>query len=191
MPMFLTEEWLRIGREEIPKGMVPGTVGSVVSNKEVVMHRVGRIGFMGLGIALAGCLTGAPVFAGDKPAKAPVEDGSKVMITSPKDGDKVSDSFELKYELTKGSQATHVHAYVDEQYQKGFAGEIKGLSKGTHKVTVTGATKDHDLVMATHTVNIDVQQSCIHHQRHQGLCCKRPWCAGFLKPPPIILLARS
>jgi hypothetical protein len=157
MPMFLTEEWLRIGREEIPKGMVPGTVGSVVSNKEVVMHRVGRIGFMGLGIALAGCLTGAPVFAGDKPAKAPVEDGSKVMITSPKDGDKVSDTFEVKYDLTKGSQATHVHAYVDGEYQKGFSGEIKSLSKGPHKVTVTGATKDHDPVMATHTVNIEVQ----------------------------------
>ena len=52
------------------------------------------------------------------------------MITSPKDGDKVSDSFELKYELTKGSQGTHVHAYVDDQYQKGFTGELKGLSKG-------------------------------------------------------------
>ena len=128
-----------------------------VSNKEVVMHMVGRIGFMGLGIALAGCLTGAPVFAGDKPPKAPVEDGSKVMITSPKDGDKVSDSFELRYELTKGSQATHVHAYVDDEYQKGFSGALKGLSKGTHKVTVTGATKDHDPVMATHTVNVDVQ----------------------------------
>jgi len=155
--MFLTEERLRMGREEISKGMVPGTVHSVVSNKEVVMHMVGRIGFMGLGIALAGCLTGAPVFAGDKPPKAPVEDGSKVMITSPKDGDKVSDSFELKYELTKGSQATHVHAYVDDEYQKGFSGALKGLSKGTHKVTVTGATKDHDPVMATHTVNVDVQ----------------------------------
>jgi hypothetical protein len=137
--------------------MVPGTVRSVVSNKEVVMHMVGRIGFMGLGIALAGCLTGAPVFAGDKPAKAPVEDGSKVMITSPKDGDKVSDTFEVKYDLTKGSQATHVHAYVDGEYQKGFSGEIKSLSKGPHKVTVTGATKDHDPVMATHTVNIEVQ----------------------------------
>ena len=121
------------------------------------MQMMGRIGFMGLGIALAGCLSGAPVFAGDKPAKAPVEDGSKVMITSPKDGDKVSDSFELKYELTKGSQATHVHAYVDDQYQKGFSGELKGLSKGAHKVTVTGATKDHDLVTAPHSVNVDVQ----------------------------------
>jgi hypothetical protein len=46
---------------------------------------------------------------------------------------------------------------VDGEYQKGFSGEIKSLSKGTHKVTVTGATKDHDLVMATHSVNVDVQ----------------------------------
>ena len=117
------------------------------------MHVMGRIGFMGLGIALVGALSGAPAFAADKP----VEDGSKIVITSPKDKDKVSDSFELKYELTKGSQAAHVHAYVDDQYQKGFKGEIKGLSKGKHKVTVKGATKDHDLVTATHTITVDVQ----------------------------------
>ena len=117
----------------------------------------GCIWFMGLGIALAGSLSVAPVIAGDKPAKAPVEDGSKVMITSPKDGEKVSDTFDLKYDLTKGSQATHVHAYVDGEYQKGFSGEIKSLSKGTHKVTVTGATKDHDPVTATHSITVDVQ----------------------------------
>ena len=121
------------------------------------MQVMGRIGVMGLGIALAGALAGAPVFAGDKPAKAPLEDGSKVMITSPKDGDKVSDSFELKYDLTKGSQATHVHVYVDDQYQKGFEGELKGLSKGDHKITVKGATKDHDLVTATHTITVEVE----------------------------------
>ena len=121
------------------------------------MYVMRRIGFMGLGIVLAGCLSGAPVFAGDTPAKPPVEDGSKVMIMSPKDGAKVSDSFELKYDLTKGSQATHVHAYVDDQYQKGFSGELKSLGKGTHKVTVTGATKDHDLVTATHSITVDVQ----------------------------------
>ena len=155
--MFLTEEWLRMGREEIPKGMVSGTVHSVVSNKEVVMDRVGRIGFMGLGIALAGCLTAAPVFAGDKPTKAPIEDGSKVMITSPKDGDKVSDSFELKYELTKGSQATHVHAYVDDEYQKGFSGALKGLSKGTHEITVKAATKNHNLAPAMDTITVEVE----------------------------------
>ena len=121
------------------------------------MHVMGRIGFMGLGIALAGYLSGAPVFAEDKPNKPPIEDGSKVVITSPKDGDEVNDSFELKYELTKGSQATHVHAYVDDQYQKGFSGELKGLRKGDHKITVKGATKDHDLVTATHTITVEVE----------------------------------
>jgi len=127
------------------------------SNKEVEMYVMERIWFMGLGIALVGFLSGAPVFAGDNPDKAPIEDGSKVMITSPKDGDKVSDSFELKYELTKGSQAAHVHAYVDDQYQKGFEGVIKGLSKGEHKITVKGATKDHDLVTATDTITVEVE----------------------------------
>jgi len=121
------------------------------------MRKLGRIVFMGLGIALAGALIGAPVFAGDKPAKAPVEDGSKIAITSPKDGDKVSDTFEVKYDLTKGSQATHVHAYVDGEYQKGFSGEIKSLNKGTHKVTITGATKDHDPVVASDSITVDVQ----------------------------------
>ncbi|MBU6435644.1 MAG: hypothetical protein KJS98_20235 [Nitrospirae bacterium] len=117
------------------------------------MHVMGRIGFMGLGIALVGFLSGAPVFAADQP----IEDGSKIMITSPKDGDKVGDSFELKYEFTKGSQAAHAHVYLDNQYQKGFPGSFKGLSKRKHQVTVTGATKDHKLVSATQTITVEVQ----------------------------------
>ena len=121
------------------------------------MHVMGRIGFMGFGVALAGALAGALVFAEDKPAKPPIEDGSKIMITSPKDGEEVDDSFELKYELTKGAQATHVHVYLDGQYQKDFSGELKGLSKGDHRITVKGATKDHDLVTATHTITVEVE----------------------------------
>lgn len=117
------------------------------------MYVMGRIGFMGLGIALVGALIGAPVFAAD----APIEDGSKIMITSPKDGDKVSDTFELKYELTKGTEAAHAHVYLDNQYQKGFPGTFKGLSKGKHQITVTGANKDHKLVAATQTITVEVQ----------------------------------
>lgn len=117
------------------------------------MHVMGRIGFMGLGFALVGALSGAPVFAVDKP----MEDGSKIMIMSPKDGEKVADSFDLKYELTKGSQAAHAHVFVDNQYQKGFTGAFKGLAKGTHQITVTGATKDHALVAASQTITIEVQ----------------------------------
>ena len=117
------------------------------------MHVMGRIGFMGLSIALVGTLIGAPVFAAD----APIEDGSKIMITSPKDGDKVGDTFELKYELTKGTEAAHAHVYLDNQYQKGFPGTFKGLSKGKHQITVTGANKDHKLVSATQTITVEVQ----------------------------------
>jgi hypothetical protein len=125
----------------------------LVQTKEGVMHVMRRIGLMGLGCALVGALSGAPVFAVDKP----MEDGSKIMITSPKDGEKVADSFELKYELTKGSQAAHAHVFVDNQYQKGFTGAFKGLAKGTHQITVTGATKDHALVAASQTITIEVQ----------------------------------
>jgi hypothetical protein len=117
------------------------------------MQTMRRIGIIGLGIALVGALSGAPVFAADKP----MEDGSKIMITSPKDGEKVSDSFDLKYELTKGSQAAHAHVFVDNQYQKGFTGSFKGLAKGMHQITVTGATKDHALVKASHTIIVEVE----------------------------------
>ncbi len=121
------------------------------------MQMLGRIVFMGLGIVLAGCLSGTTVFAEEKPAAKSAEDGTKIIITSPKDGDEVDDTFELKYELTKGSEATHVHVYVDGQYQKGFAGQLKGLSKGDHKITVKAATKDHDLVTASHTITVEVE----------------------------------
>ena len=121
------------------------------------MQMMRCIGFMGLGIVFAGALAGVPVFAEDTPAKPPVDDGSKLMIISPKDGEEVDDSFELMYELTKGSQATHAHVYLDGQYQKGFSGAFKGLTKGDHKITVTGATKDHDLVTATHTIIVEVE----------------------------------
>jgi FKBP-type peptidyl-prolyl cis-trans isomerase (trigger factor) len=123
---------------------------------EVVMDIMKHIGFMGLGIALVGCLSGAPVFAGDKHDKH-IADGSKILITSPKDGDKVGDSFELKFELSKGSHGGHAHVFVDNEYQRGFHGTIKGLSKGEHQITVKAADKDHASVAATHTITVDVQ----------------------------------
>ena len=112
-----------------------------------------HIGFMGFGIVLVGSLIGAPAFAGDKH----IADGSKVMITSPKDGDKVSDSFELKYELPNGSHGGHAHVFVDNEYQRGFKGTLKGLSKGEHQITVKAANEDHAAVTATHTITVDVQ----------------------------------
>ena len=117
------------------------------------MHVMERIGFIGLGIALVGCLSVAPVFAADKP----IENGPKIIITSPKDGATVSDNFELKYELTKDAQVGHVHVYVDNEYQRGFQGTFKGLSRGEHQITVKTTSKDHSSVTATHTITVDVQ----------------------------------
>ena len=115
-----------------------------------------HIGSMGFGIVLVGSLIGTPAFAGDKHDKH-IADGSKVMITSPKDGDKVGDNFELKYELPNGSHGGHVHVYVDNEYQRGFKGTLKGLSKGEHQITVKAANEDHASVAATHTITVDVQ----------------------------------
>jgi hypothetical protein len=117
------------------------------------MHTMTRIGIMGLGIALVSCLFGAPVFAADKP----VENGPKIMITSPKDGAAINDNFELKYELTKREQVGHVHVFVDNEYQRGFQGTLKGLSRGEHQITVKTTSKDHSSVTAAHTITVDVQ----------------------------------
>ena len=59
------------------------------------MQMLCRIVFMGLGIVLAGCLSGMPVFAEEKPAAKSAEDGTKIIITSPKDGDEVDDTLSL------------------------------------------------------------------------------------------------
>ncbi|TKB89985.1 MAG: hypothetical protein E8D41_12820 [Nitrospira sp.] len=59
-------------------------------------------------------------------------------------------SFDLKYELVKGTQAAQAHVFLGQEYQKGFQGAFKGLSRGKHQIT-------GDLVAATHTITIDVQ----------------------------------
>ena len=116
------------------------------------MHVISRLGFMGLGMVLLAYFSSAPAFAAGKP----IENGSKITITSPKDGDKVSDSFELKYELSKDLQGAHAHVYVDNVYQKGFTGTVKGLDRGTHQITVNAASKDHDLLTVSHTITVEV-----------------------------------
>lgn len=88
---------------------------------------------------------------------AEVEDGSHIKITSPKDGAKVGETFELTYELTKGAKAAHGHVYLDGEPQKKFPGTFKGLSKGKHEITVQAATHDHEHLAATDTITVEVQ----------------------------------
>ena len=111
------------------------------------MQKLAIVAFIAL-IALAG---GAGlVLAAD-------DDGSKIAITAPKDGDKVGETFQLKYDLDKGSKAAHAHVYLDGKYQKGFDGTFAGVPKGKHEITVTAATQDHKMLAATQTITVEVK----------------------------------
>ena len=122
--------------------------GSRSLNKEGAMRPMKGFSTMLLTAALM--LSAAPLFA-------EVDDGSHIKITSPKDGATVGETFELTYELTKGSKAAHAHVYLDGESQKKFPGTFKGLSKGKHAITVRAATHDHDHLAATDTITVEVQ----------------------------------
>jgi hypothetical protein len=112
------------------------------------MRRVGAV------LAAVGVLTlgvGANGFAA-------TDDGSKITITSPASGAKVSKDVELVYELTKGNQATHAHCFVDGEYQKGWDKKtVKGMSPGTHEIKLVAADKDHQTLAAEASVKVEVQ----------------------------------
>lgn len=80
-----------------------------------------------------------------------------MAITAPKDGDTVGRTFDLKYDLHAGSAAHHAHVYLDGQYQKGFKGTFSDVAPGKHEIKVQVANKDHKLLPAASTVNIDVK----------------------------------
>lgn len=122
--------------------------GSQSLNQEGAMRQMK--GFFTMLLTAALMLSAGSLFA-------EVDDGSHIKITSPKDGATVGETFELTYELTKGSKAAHVHVYLDGESQKKFPGTFKGLSKGKHAITVQAATHDHDHLAATDTITVEVQ----------------------------------
>jgi hypothetical protein len=112
------------------------------------MRRVGAI-LAAVGLLTLG--TGVGVFAA-------TDDGSKLAITSPAPGAKVGKDIELVYELTKGSEATHAHCFVDGEYQKGWDKKtVKGMSPGVHEIKVVAANKDHQTLAAEAAIKVEVQ----------------------------------
>ena len=111
------------------------------------MRRVGAV-LVAVGLLTLGA--GASVFAA-------TDDGSKIAIKSPASGAKVKSDVEVVYELTKGTQATHAHCFVDGEYQKGWKGTVKGMSPGSHEIKVVAANKDHETLAAEATVKVEVQ----------------------------------
>lgn len=83
---------------------------------------------------------------------------AQIRILSPLQGAVVKgDSVEVRYELAKGVDATHVHCYVDGEYQRGFSGVVKGLARGTHELKVVAAGHDHQATVAEARVTIEVE----------------------------------
>ena len=85
------------------------------------------------------------------------DDGSHIQINSPNEGDTVSSTFDLHYELHTGTQAHHAHVYLDGAYQKRFKGTFTGVAPGKHEIKVQAADKDHKLLPASATVHVDVK----------------------------------
>ncbi len=83
---------------------------------------------------------------------------SRLTIVSPTQGAVIKgDSVQVRYRLSKGTDATHIHCYVDGEYQRAFAGVVKGLTRGTHEIKLVAASHNHDRLGAEAVVTIEVE----------------------------------
>jgi len=102
------------------------------------------IGLLSLGAGVVGWAAG--------------DTGIRLSIVSPAQGAVIKgDSVEVRYKLSKDTDATHIHCYVDGEYQKGFKGVVKGLTRGSHEIKLVAASSDHDTLGAEAVVTIEVE----------------------------------
>ncbi|ODT43838.1 MAG: hypothetical protein ABS70_07000 [Nitrospira sp. SCN 59-13] len=85
------------------------------------------------------------------------ENVTTINILSPRNGDSVPDTFQIKYEILNAPEGNHAHVYLDGTYQKGFKGTFTQVPKGEHTITVKIADHDHkDAGTATDSVTVKV-----------------------------------
>jgi hypothetical protein len=83
---------------------------------------------------------------------------TQMRILSPTSGSVIKgDSVEVRYELVKGSHSTHIHCYVDGEYQRGFTGIVKGLARGKHEIKLVAAGHDHQATAVEARVTVEVE----------------------------------
>lgn len=87
-------------------------------------------------------------------------DGS-VAIVSPKPSEVVGSDVTVTWTQEKAGRADHVHVFVDRGQMKpvktGTSTVIKGLSKGTHEITVQAYSSDHEPLDAKASVTVKVE----------------------------------
>ena len=85
------------------------------------------------------------------------ENTTTINILSPRNGEKVSETFDIKYEILNAPAGNHAHVYLDGAYQKGFKGTFTSVAKGEHTITVKIADHDHkDAGTATDSITVKV-----------------------------------
>lgn len=85
------------------------------------------------------------------------DNSATINILSPRNGDTVPETFDIKYEILNAPTGNHAHVYLDGAYQKGFKGTFTQVPKGEHTITVKIADHDHkDAGTATDSVMIKV-----------------------------------
>lgn len=84
-------------------------------------------------------------------------ENTTINILSPRNGDTVTETFDIKYEILNAPAGNHAHVYLDGAYQKGFKGTFMHLPKGEHTITVKIADHDHkDAGSATDSITVRV-----------------------------------
>lgn len=110
-----------------------------------------RTGLMLVFVGLLSLGTGVTGWTSD-------DQSSRLTIVSPPQGAVIKgDSVEVRYKLSKSTEATHIHCYVDGEYQKGFKGVVKGLTRGSHEIKLVAASHDHDASGFEAAVTIEVE----------------------------------
>ena len=86
-------------------------------------------------------------------------DVTTISILSPHNGETVSETFNIAYEISNGPKGNHVDVYLDGAYQKGFKGTFTHVPKGEHTITVKIADHDHkDAQSVMDTIKIRVAE---------------------------------
>lgn len=85
------------------------------------------------------------------------EGTTTISILSPHNGETVTETFDIKYEILNAPAGNHAHVYLDGAYQKGFKGTFTQVPKGEHTITLKIADHDHkDAGTATDSVTVKV-----------------------------------
>lgn len=103
-------------------------------------------------------LVGLIFFEGLSLGATAKHNASRLRIVSPTQGAVINKDFvEVRYQMSKSIQGTHIHCYVDGEPQRGFKGVVTGLTSGVHEIKLVATKDDRNGPVAEASVTIEVE----------------------------------